>query len=83
MELLIDAFRNAKQNAEILATEGNFTIAGVKKINTSSEGDYNPPDYFYDNYPIDVAEKISSPSTQNNSSKKQDNCNLACNFLHR
>jgi uncharacterized protein len=64
MELLKEAFRNAKQKAEILATEGNFTIAGVKKIDTSSEGDYNPPDNFYDNYPIDAAEKISSPSTQ-------------------
>jgi uncharacterized protein len=64
MELLKDAFRNAKQKAEILATEGNFTIAGVKSIDTSSEGDYNPPDYFYNNYPINTAEKISPPSTQ-------------------
>jgi uncharacterized protein YggE len=64
MELLKDAFRNAKQKAEILATEGNFTIAGVKSIDTSSEGDYNPPDYLYNNYPINTAKKISPPSTQ-------------------
>jgi uncharacterized protein len=64
MELLKDAFRNAKQKAEILATEGNFTIAGVKSIDTSSEGDYNPPDYVYNNYPIYTAKKILPPSTQ-------------------
>ncbi len=64
MELLKDAFRNAKQKAEILGTEGNFTIAGVKKIDTSSEGGYTPPVYFYDNYAGDAAEKMPSPSTQ-------------------
>ncbi len=45
MELLKEAFRNAKIKAEILATEGNFTIAGVKKIDTSSGGGYTPPTY--------------------------------------
>ena len=64
MELLKNAFRNAKQKAEILATEGNFTITGVKKIDTSSEGGYTPPVYFYDNYAGDAAEKMPSPSTQ-------------------
>ncbi len=64
MDLLKDAFRNAKQKAEILATEGNFTISGVKKIDTSSEGGYTPPVYFYDNYGGNSAEKMSSPSTQ-------------------
>jgi uncharacterized protein len=64
MELLKDAFRNAKQKAEMLAKEGNFTIVGIKKIDTGSEGDYNPQGYFYDNYPGDAAEKIPSPSTQ-------------------
>ncbi|WP_458721506.1 SIMPL domain-containing protein [Candidatus Nitrosocosmicus sp. R] len=64
MELLKDAFRNAKQKAEILGTEGNFTIAGVKKIDTSSEGGYTPPVYFYDNYAGDAAKKMPSPSTQ-------------------
>ena len=64
MELLKEAFRNAKQKAEILATEGNFTITGVKKIDTSSEGGYTPPIYFYDNYAGDAAKKMPSPSTQ-------------------
>jgi len=64
MELLKDAFRNAKLKAEILATEGNFTIEGVKKIDTSSEGGYTPPVYFYNNYAGDTAEKMPSPSTQ-------------------
>jgi len=31
-ELLKEAFRDAKDKAEILAMEGNFTIAGVKKL---------------------------------------------------
>ena len=64
LELLKDAFRNAKQKAEILASEGNFTITGVKKIDTSTEGGYTPPVYFYDNYASDTAEKMPSPSTQ-------------------
>ena len=50
--------------AEILATEGNFTIVGVKKIDTSSGGGYTPPTYFYDNYAGDAAEKMPAPSTQ-------------------
>jgi len=62
MELLKEAFRNAKQKAEILATEGNFTIAGVKKIDTSSGGGYSPPTYYYDNYAGDAAEKMPSPT---------------------
>ena len=57
MELLKDAFRNAKQKAEILGTEGNFTITGVKKIDTSSEGGYTPPVYLYDNYAGELAKK--------------------------
>jgi uncharacterized protein len=64
MELLKDAFRNAKHKAEILGTEGNFTIAGVKKIDTSSEGGYTPPVYFYDNYAGGAAEKMPAPSSQ-------------------
>jgi uncharacterized protein YggE len=64
MELLKEAFRDAKQKAEILATEGNFTIAGVKKIDTSSGGGYSPPVNFYDDYAGDTAEKMPSPSTQ-------------------
>ena len=63
LELLKDAYGNAKQKAEILASEGNFTITGVKKIDTSTEGGYNPPVYFYDNYAGDAAEKMPSPST--------------------
>jgi uncharacterized protein len=64
MELLKDAFRNAKQKAEILGTEGNFTITGIKKIDTSSEGGYTPPVYLYDNYAGEAGEKMPSPSTQ-------------------
>ena len=64
MELLKDAFRNAKQKAEFLATEGNFTIAGVKKIDASSEGGFTQPMVFYNNYAGDTAEKMPSPSTQ-------------------
>jgi len=64
LELLKEAFRDAKQKAEILAIEGNFTIAGVKIIDTSSGGGYSPPTYFYDNYAGDSAEKTPSPSTQ-------------------
>ena len=63
LQLLKDAYRNAKQKAEILASEGNFTITGVKKIDTSTEGGYIPPVYFYDNYAGDDAEKMPSPST--------------------
>lgn len=64
LELLKEAYRDAKQKAQILAIEGNFTIAGVKKIDTSSGGGYSPPTYFYDNYAADSAEKTPSPSTQ-------------------
>jgi uncharacterized protein YggE len=64
MELLKEAYRDAKQKAQILAIEGNFTISGVKKIDTSSGGGYSPPTYFYDNYSADSAEKTPSPSTQ-------------------
>jgi uncharacterized protein YggE len=64
LELLKDAYRNAKQKAEILASEGNFIITGVKKIDTSTEGGYTPPVYFYDNYAGGTAEKMPSPSTQ-------------------
>ena len=31
IDLLKEAFRDAKQKAEVLASEGNFTVAGVKK----------------------------------------------------
>lgn len=64
LELLKEAYRDAKQKAQILAIEGNFTISGVKKIDTSSGGGYSPPTYFYDNYAADSAEKTPSPSTQ-------------------
>jgi uncharacterized protein YggE len=63
-ELLKDAFRNAKQKAEILAAEGNFSITGVKKIDTSSEGSYTPPGFFSNDYTGATAEKMPSPSTQ-------------------
>ena len=64
MELLKEAFRDAKQKAEVLATEGNFTVAGVKKIDAGTAGGYSPPTYFYDSYAGDTAEKMPAPSTQ-------------------
>ena len=64
IELLKGAFKDAKLKAEVLATEGNFTIAGVKRIDTSSSAGYSPPTYFYDNYAGDAAEKMPAPSTQ-------------------
>jgi uncharacterized protein len=64
MELLKEAFRDAKQKAVILASEGNFTVAGVKKIDAGTTGGYTPPTYVYDSYAADGAEKMSAPSTQ-------------------
>ncbi len=63
-ELLKEAFRDAKVKAQVLASEGNFTIAGVKKIDTSSAGGYSPPTYLYENYAGDAAERTSAASTQ-------------------
>jgi uncharacterized protein YggE len=63
-ELLKEAFRDAKVKAEVLASEGNFTIAGVKKIDTSSTGGDSPPTYLYDKYAEDTAERTAAPSTQ-------------------
>jgi uncharacterized protein YggE len=64
MDLLKEAFRDAKLKAEVLAAEGNFTVAGVKKIDASSAQGYSPPTYLYDNYAADAAEKMPAPSTQ-------------------
>jgi uncharacterized protein YggE len=63
-ELIKEAFRDAKVKAEVLASEGNFTIAGVKSIDASSAGGYSPPTYFYDNFAGDTAERTAAPSTQ-------------------
>jgi uncharacterized protein YggE len=64
LELLKEAFKDAKQRAQILAIEGNFTIAGIKKIDSSSREGYSPPTYLYDNFAADAAEKVPYPSTQ-------------------
>lgn len=64
LELLEQAFKNAKEKAEVLAKVGNFTILGVKNIDTSSEISYTPPTYFSDNYAARTAEKAPGPSTQ-------------------
>lgn len=65
LELIKEAFKDAKQKAQILATEGNFTIAGVKKIDTSSGGGYTPPSpFFYESYAADAKESAPTPSTQ-------------------
>ena len=80
IELLQEAFRDAKQKAEVLAIEGNFTVAGVKKIDTSSAGGYSPPTYFYDSYAIDAAEKMPAPSTQIIPQKNKVTVNLPVVF---
>ena len=64
MELLKEAFRDAKQKAEVLAAEGNFTVAGIKKIDAGTADGYSPPTYFYDSYAEDTTEKMPAPSTQ-------------------
>ncbi len=65
LELLKEAFKDAQQKAEILATEGNFTIAGVKKIDTSTGGGYSPPlPFLYESYGADAKESAPTPSTQ-------------------
>ena len=64
LDMLKEAFKNARDKAEVLAAEGNFTILGVKKIDTSSENGYNPPSYFYDNNAGATTEKTPGPSTQ-------------------
>lgn len=66
LELLKEAFGIAKQKANILATEGNFTLEGVKQIDTTSGGGYYPPSYSYnDNYASGATEeKLPAPSTQ-------------------
>jgi uncharacterized protein len=64
IELLKEAYRDAKQKADVLASEGNFTVAGVKKIDAGTAGGYTPPTYVYDSYAADGAEKMPAPSTQ-------------------
>jgi uncharacterized protein YggE len=65
LDLLKEAFRDAKQKAQILAIEGNFTIAGVKKIDTSTGGEYFPPaPFMYESYASDKSESVPGPSTQ-------------------
>lgn len=64
LQMLDQAFNNAKEKADVLARVGNFTILGVKNIDSGSETAYSPPAYFYDNYASDAAEKAPGPSTQ-------------------
>jgi hypothetical protein len=65
LELLKEAFGDAKQKAQTLATEGNFTITGVKKIDASTGGGYSPPSPFlYESYGADAKESVQPPSTQ-------------------
>ncbi|HYG00757.1 MAG TPA: SIMPL domain-containing protein [Candidatus Saccharimonadales bacterium] len=64
LELIKEAFRNAEQKANILAFEGNFTISGIKQIDTSSNGGYYPPSYSLNDYGSATAETIPTPSTQ-------------------
>lgn len=64
IDLLKEAFKNAKEKAEVLAIEGNFSILGVKNIDAGSENGYNPPNYMYDNYAASASEKVPGPSTQ-------------------
>lgn len=64
LELLDQAFKSAREKADVLAHAGNFSVLGVKNIDTSSDTSYTPPTYFYDNYAANTAEKASGPSTQ-------------------
>ncbi|WP_159357619.1 SIMPL domain-containing protein [Candidatus Nitrosocosmicus agrestis] len=64
LELLDQAFRSAKEKADVLAHVGNFSILGVKDIDTSSDTSYTPPTFFYDNFAANTAEKAPGPSTQ-------------------
>jgi uncharacterized protein YggE len=65
-DLLKQAFNNAKQKAEILSTQGDFLLNGVKKIDVTSGNDNNPsPPIPY--YSFNAAQKTaadSSPLTQ-------------------
>jgi uncharacterized protein len=63
-DLLKEAFTNAKEKANILATEGNFTIEGIKQIDTGSDGGYYPPSYSYRDNAGSTAEGMPTPSTQ-------------------
>ena len=63
-DLLKEAFANAKEKANILATEGNFTIEGIKQIDTGSGDGYYPPSYSYRDNVGSTAESTSTPSTQ-------------------
>jgi uncharacterized protein YggE len=66
LELLKEAFGNAQEKANVLAIEGNFSLAGIKQIDTSSGGGggYYPPSFSYNDYTGATGEKMPSPSTQ-------------------
>ena len=64
LDLLKEAFANAKEKANILATEANFTITGIKQIDTSSGEGYYPPSYSYKDYGGSTAESMPTPPTQ-------------------
>jgi uncharacterized protein YggE len=66
LELLKEAFANAQEKANVLAIEGNFSLAGIKQIDTSSGGGggYYPPTYSYNDYAGATGEKMPAPSTQ-------------------
>ncbi|MGD9535292.1 MAG: SIMPL domain-containing protein [Candidatus Nitrosocosmicus sp.] len=64
LELLEQAFKSAREKADVLAHAGNFSILGVKDIDTSLGISYTPPTYFYDNFAAGAAEKTPGPSTQ-------------------
>jgi uncharacterized protein YggE len=64
LDLLKEAFTNAKEKANILASEGSFTIAGIKRIDTGSgDGNY-PPSYSYRDNTGSTVERMPTPSTQ-------------------
>ncbi|HSA74893.1 MAG TPA: SIMPL domain-containing protein [Candidatus Nitrosocosmicus sp.] len=64
IDLLKEAFANAKEKANILATEGNFTIEGIKQIDTGSGDGYYPPSYSYRDNVGSIAESMPTPLTQ-------------------
>ena len=66
LDLLKEAFNNAKEKASILALEGNFTITGIKQIDTITGGGSLPPSFSYSDYAgaSTAAESLPTPSTQ-------------------
>lgn len=60
--ILKEAFDNAKEKANILATQGNFSISGIKRIDLSSQ-EGSQPLYPVNTIGFSASEKTPAPST--------------------